>query len=207
MKTIFDWLCCPNYRTKPGMLIGHGDLNTLETWMVGYEQGCFDAGHPECCDYSPNGIPFVLLRDFIALQESNTSTGGIAYILLSAASGNEEKAWNQFFTYLDSFMELTIIESEIIDLTDSMRQHYDETVERYQYNSDGKLTRCHYNVSRLKTVNLSNGMCWVEEEPGLSDGRIAFFDPQSVDRPYRILPKKEMDKELHRLFGTVAYTQ
>lgn len=66
MKTIFDWLCHPDFRTKPGMFIGHGDLNTLEAWMVRYEQGCIDAGHPKCCN-TPNGVSIDLLRDFISL--------------------------------------------------------------------------------------------------------------------------------------------
>ena len=202
MKTIFDWLCCADFRTKPEMFIGHGNLNTLETWINGYADGCFDAGHPECYYYTPNGIPYFLLRDYIALQENDQSVGGIAFILLQSAGGNEEKAWNQFFVYLDAFMELTIIESVFIDLTDSMRQHYDETNERYQYNPNGTPTRCHYNVRRLKRVILSNGMCWVEEYPAPSKGTIAFFDPRSIDCQYRILPEKEMDEELRRLFGT-----
>ena len=81
MKTIFDWLCRADFRTKPEMFIGHGNLNTLETWINGYADGCFDAGHPECYYYTPNGIPYFLLRDYIALQENDQSVGGIAFIL------------------------------------------------------------------------------------------------------------------------------
>ena len=105
--TIFDILTHDNFRKRPAMYIGRGDLQTLETWLSGYRIACETAGEYERLR-TKNGVPFRLLRDYIALNERDTSTGGIAFILQKAAGGDSTQAMERFFEYVDRYVKLEI---------------------------------------------------------------------------------------------------
>ncbi len=73
--------------------------------MNGYISACVYAEREELLN-TKNGVSIRLLRDYIAMQENNRNTGGIASILLKATEGDNRKAWTLFYRYLDGFQEL-----------------------------------------------------------------------------------------------------
>ena len=116
MKTIFDTLNLPQLREQPALYLGEQDLRSLEVWIYGYVAACMDAGEEERLN-TPNGIPISLLRDYLAWKEQDESTGGIAYIMRSAANHSEEEAWKRFFSHLDAFEALTKQDAWYIKVT------------------------------------------------------------------------------------------
>ena len=104
MRTIYDFLLNPLFRTRPGMFIGREDLHILEAFLHGYQQACEDAEQRGLTD-TPRGVPLSWLRWYIAMEEKSESTGGFAHILLEAAGGDPHAAWLRFFTRLDAFLQ------------------------------------------------------------------------------------------------------
>lgn len=197
MKTIFDTLALPAFRERPGLYIGARDLQTLETWMQGYMSACEDADEP-CRLETPNGLPIALLRDYIALRERDTSVGGIAYILTNAANGQNEVAWARFFTHLDDFMRLEIVEVQCLQVTDAMKL-FAASQNRYFDWINGKEVPHNFKMNTLTKRILSNGLCWVTGETD-HDERI-FREPYR----YSILPDKDADEAIMNLFGTAEW--
>ncbi len=199
MKTIFDTLALPEFRKRPGLYIGKGDIQTLETWMIGYMAACTEANE-QCRLDTPNGLPIALLRDFIALQERDRSVGGIAYILSKAANSQNETAWAKFFSYLDEFMRLEIISVQRILVTDEMKQ-FAVSQNRYFEIIDGKTVPHCFDINTIVKKSLSNGLCWTIKVTG-SDESIfrEIYD-------YSIMPDKEADRVIRELFGTVKWEE
>ena len=153
MRTIFDWLTMPAFRERMGMYIGQHDLSTLNNWMHGYMSACEDAGELERLR-TPNGIPIDLLRDYIAMKEGDSSTGGIPYILQEAVKDNAQEAIDRFFCYVDEFMCLKIKLIQRAWLTEEMQQCYSD---RYHMTPD------HIPIGYRK-ISLTDGLCWLVVE-------------------------------------------
>ena len=153
MKTIFDWLTMPAFRERMGMYIGQHDLSTLTNWMHGYISACEDAKEHERLR-TPNGIPIDLLRDYIAMKEGDSSTGGIPYILQAAANGNVQEAVDRFFSYVDEFMRLEIKLIQRAQPTDEMQQYYSD---RYHMTLD-------HIPTAYRKISLTDGLCWLVVE-------------------------------------------
>ncbi len=200
MKTVFDLLTLPRFRMRPELFIGKRDLHTLETWIRGYEAACEDAGERERLN-TPNGVPVFLLRDYIALQEGDNSTGGIAYILLRAAGEREQEAWDRFFSHLDRFLALQILEVRRTEVSQRMKRAASAQQRFFRPDPGGglaALTPDGFQMTEMRKIVLTDGLCWILEIT--PDGER--FWPLSG----RFLaPEAEADAGLLALFGTVKW--
>ncbi len=200
MKTIFEWLSFPPFRRRPGMYIGCDSIRSLMQWMGGYKDACLDAGHEECLTTS-NGLPFFLLRDYIAFREKDRSVGGIDFILLESVGGEEKKAWEKFFSYVDEYRELTICDSQTYRFTGHLTLYYNVVHAKFEWkkNDSG-----HADIARLTVNRLSNGMCWVEEHRSSISSSDASEDCFSCLTPSDkdfVFSDEEMKKTLNQFVG------
>lgn len=199
MNTIFDTLNSPRFREFPQLYIGSRDIFTLEAWMQGYVCACYDADEQTRIN-TPNGIPFSLFRDYIALMEQDQSTGGIAHILMKAAGGQNEEALTRFFSHLDNFTSIKTRNVWRMQITDSMRLFASKLNNSYELEQGGNLVPRDFKTNALKKVTLANGLCWITEER--IDG-----DRIWTEFHYSILPEDKADELLLEKFGNVKWEQ
>ncbi len=199
MKTIFDTLALPEFRKKPGLYIGKRDLQTLGTWTIGYIAACTEANEQRRLN-TPNGLPIALLRDYIALQESDRSVGGIADILAKASNSQNETAWTKFFSYLDDFMRLEIVSVQRLQVTDEMKQ-FAVSQNRYFEMKDGKAVPHCFYMNTIVKKSLSNGLCWTIKATDYDESIFReIYD-------YSIMPDKEADRVIQELFGAAKWEE
>ena len=161
MKTIFDMLCDPSFRKRPQMYLGDKRLRTLETWIMGYEAACRDAG-AEACLKTENGVSIRFLRDYISLRENVTGNLGIGWLLLQATKGQEDEAWRHFFDDVDSFLELKILRRQHLLLTDQMKAYCYSHHPVQTMAPNGEFVPMKINAAELRKTVLSEGLCWLE---------------------------------------------
>ena len=197
MKTIFDTLNSPRFREFPELFIGSRDIFTLEVWMQGYECACYDADEQTRIN-TPNGIPFSLFRDDIALMEHDQSTGGIANILMKAVNEKNEEAWTKFFSYLDNFTSLNIRDVQRMEITDSMKQFAQKKNRFFAIETNGKLVPREFKFDEIKKVTLMNGLCWLTEKLPAEDRIWTEFH-------YSIMSESKADELLLDMFGNIKW--
>ena len=150
MKTIFDWLTMPAFRERTGMYIGFRDMKTLDSWILGYRFACRDADEAERLR-TPNGVPIDLLRDYIAMKESDQSTGSIAYILQEAVRVHDDRQIvDRFFSHVDAFMRLSVRTVQHAKVTPDMKPDF--------------CCRQEDMPTEFRKISLTEGLCWVVEE-------------------------------------------
>ena len=149
MKTIFDWLTMPAFRERMAMYIGQRSLTALDIWMMGYQMACRDNNEYNRLRTS-YGVPVELLRDYIAMMENDSSSGGIQYILEQAANGDVQNAVDRFFTHVDAFVKLRIVSVYRALIEPDMKPTFSSTPENMPY--------------AFRKVSLTDGLCWIVAE-------------------------------------------
>lgn len=198
MKTIFDTLNLPRFRERPGLFLGKKDLSILNAWIDGYMDACDDAGEEKRIE-TPNGVPIWLLRDYIACMEHSKSTGGIDHILLKAADGQEDAAWQKFFAYLDAFEALREQNVQTMKITASAARHAEEKGLLFRLNAEGKCEPYPFRGLVFRKAMLNGELCRItQERPGEGQERPFFGDVY-------VMRQIDVDEQLERYFGEVNW--
>lgn len=193
MNTIFDTLCLRSIREQPALLLGTPTLSSMEQWIGGYAAACRDADLAKPL-LTKNGLTILWLRDYIAAQENDRSTGGIAYILNQAAGGDERAAWERFFRHIDGFMKLEITGTRKMAVTEEMRRYAAAQQRFFAPDHEGKLIAVQFRVTEIQKTVLSNGFCFLEEARPEKGSLIVGILNNYLREP-------EAEAELLRLFG------
>ena len=89
-------------RPRPAMYLGENSVSILNAFLGGYLTAAFEAGI-SLVDENP---PFEEFHDWVAMRLGYyESTSGWSKMLLAAEGGNEAKALERFFVYLDEFKQ------------------------------------------------------------------------------------------------------
>ena len=199
MKSIFDTLDLPEFRNRPAMFLGKRDLSLLKAWIEGYSTACEEAGEEERLE-TPNGLSISLLRDFIACEERDQSTGGIDDILLRAADGHEGAAWATFFSHLDVFESLRVQSVQTMKVTDEMAKHAEDKRLVFTMNAEGKMEPYSYRGLVFRKAVLNENVCWITQERPGGVPEQPFFG-----YGFAIMPQKEVDEKIALYFGEVNW--
>ena len=192
MMTIFDWLTMSAFQQRTAKYIGRREIATLITWMDGYTDACVDGGQPERAR-TPNGLPVMLLRDYIAMREGSTSDEDIPSILHEAMPDGTEKAIvDRFFAHVNAFMQLSIRCVQHAEAAPDMR------LERF--------VRYGHKVAGLRKISLTEGLCWVILETPVREEYwrcIPKAGESAEQLLYAIGPEEEAERVMRQQLGCV----
>ena len=189
MKTIFDWLTMQSFRERTAMYIGVRDMKTLDNWIHGYWTACIDADEYERLR-TPGGVPIDLLRDYIAMKESDTSTGDIPFILKEAVKDHDDsRIVDRFFSHTDAFMRLKIRSVQHAKVTPDMKPGFCRAPDNTPVG--------------FRKVSLTEGLCWVIEETPFQEDYwlcMGWAKDEYSFHLYRIGPEADADRILQQTY-------
>ena len=211
-------------RKRPGMWLGTPDINILKTYINGYCNALMDLGIYEAKPQtSLFPLDFGFMHEFSKIKtNSYESTSGWANLILKECDGNQNKALERFFEYLDEFCSLRAVSMRKAILTednifahDKMLYSYsvgmsidisqnDITENEDQYfrsgNFIGKKTPIYDSPKAVYIIELtdSNGfLCAIETDADIQLKRYIFRENQ-------ILGDKKCSESPEHVFGNIT---